>query len=147
MLGLFLFLVLFAYFMIIWNIFLESYDSHVSRTDSELSAIVAADQLVSHTGSPENWTEAPENASSVGLAFRPGELDPHKLTAMSSMSYAYLKQTLGMDKDFLVKVESKTGELYALAGQQPGNTTRAVEVTRIAMLNGTAVFLRVQVYE
>ena len=147
MLGTFLFLLIFAYFMILWQNFLESYDSHVSRADSSLSAIVIADQLASHTGSPEGWTESPENASSIGLASSQGKLDSHKLAAFSTMPYAFLKRALGTDKNFIVKVESGTGELYALAGQQPANTTRAVEVTRAAMLNNTVVFVRVQVYE
>jgi hypothetical protein len=142
-----LFVLLLAYFMVIWDIFLESFDSHSSRVDFELSAITISDQLVSHTGSPENWTGSPENASSIGLASRAGELDPHKLSALSAMPYAYLKQSLGMDRNFFIKVDDLSGVQYAISGQQPGNTTRSVEVTRAAILNNTAVFVRVQVYE
>ena len=142
-----LFVIVLAYFMVIWDIFLESFDSHSSRVDFELSAIIVSDQLVGHAGSPENWTESPNNASSIGVASRAGEIDSHKLDALSGMPYAYLKRSLGMDRNFFIKVDDSSGVLYATAGQQPGNTTRSVEVTRSAILNNTVVFVRVQVYE
>ena len=159
MVALFIFLVLLAYFIMLWNIFSESYSSHSERVDRELSAIVLSDQLVGHTGSPENWTESPENANSIGLASSPGVLDSHKLCALFGMQYGidnctsnglqygYAKSIFGLDKDFFLKVESPGGVLFATMGEQPENASRAAEVTRIAMLDGSAVFLRVQVYD
>jgi hypothetical protein len=159
MAALFIFLVLMAYFFVIWDIFSENYSSRSARADREMSAILLSDQLAGHTGTPENWTESPQDASSIGLASRPGELDSHKLCALfgpncyygscslPGLQYAYAKQIFGLDKDFYIKVESPGGVLYAAMGDQPQNATRAAEVTRIAMLDGNAVFLRVQSYD
>jgi hypothetical protein len=159
MVALFIFLVLLAYFLVVWDVFSDSYNSHTERVARELSAITLSDQLVGHFGSPENWTESPETAASIGLAMRPGELDSHKLCALfgtqyvhagcnlTGLQYGYAKTIFGLDKDFFVKVESPGGVLFATMGEQPENASRATEVTRIAMLDGSAVFLRVQVYD
>ena len=159
MVALFIFLVLLAYFIMLWNVFSENYSSHSERVERELSAIVLSDQLAGSTGSPENWTELPESAKSIGLAIRPGVLDSHKLCALFGMQYSianctspglqygYAKSIFGVDKDFFVKVESPGGVRLATMGEQPENASRAAEVTRVAMLDGSAVFLRVQVYD
>jgi hypothetical protein len=159
MVALFIFLVLLVYFLVVWDIFSDNYSSHNERVARELSSITLSDQLSGHTGSPENWTLSPENAASIGLAIRPGELDSHKLCALfgtqyvhdgcnqTGLAYGYAKAIFGMDKDFFIKVESPGGVLFATMGEQSGNASRAAEVTRIAMLEGSAVFLRVQVYD
>jgi hypothetical protein len=159
MVALFIFLVLLAYFLVIWDLFSENYTSRSDRVNGELSAIMLSDQLAGYTGSPENWTESPENAASIGLAIRPGELDSHKLCALfgpqytyascnqSGLQYGFAKSIFGIDKDFFVRVESPDGMLYAAMGEQPENASRAAEVTRIATLDGNVVFLKVQVYD
>ena len=159
MIALFIFLALLAYFLVVWDIFSENYTSRSGRVSRELSAIMLSDQLVDYTGSPENWTGSPENATSIGLAIRPGVLDSHKLCALfgqnytyancnqTGLQYGYAKSIFGIDKDFFVKVESPGGMLYAILGEQPENASRAAEVTRIAMLDGNVVFVRVQVYD
>ena len=159
MVALFIFLLLLTYFLVIWDIFSDSYASHTDRVAREISAITLSDQLAGSAGSPDNWTESPVNASTIGLAIRPGELDSHKLCALfgqnythlgcnqSGLQYGYAKSIFGVDKDFFIKVESPGGVLFATMGEQPANASRAAEVTRVAMLEGSAVFVRVQVYD
>ena len=50
--ALFIFLVLMAYFFVIWDIFSENYSSRSARADREMSAILLSDQLAGHTGTP-----------------------------------------------------------------------------------------------
>jgi hypothetical protein len=127
---------------------MEGFRNYTGRTDSQIAAISLSDQLVSHPGKPYNWTLSPLEAESIGLAGRQRELDPLKVSALAQMPYAYQKLILGMDRDFFGRVEGGTGVLYALFGTEPGNqSTRWVETTRIAGMNGTIVFLRVRVYE
>jgi hypothetical protein len=159
MAALFIFMLMLAYFFVMWDIFFDNYSAHSERVERELSAITLADQLAGSAGSPENWTDAPQAAASIGLAIRPGELDSHKLCALfgtqynhanctlPGLEYAYAKQVFGVDKDFFVKVESPGGVLYATLGEQQETASRAIEVTRIATLEGSAVFVRVQVYD
>ena len=151
MAGVFVFLVMLAYFLILWDIFAVRFVEHAQTIDDELAAISVADRLVLSGGYPTNWTLEPLSAQSIGLASRPHELDPYRVSALSSMangSYASVKSALGIDRNFQVKIEAADdGARLATIGQEPANATRVVEVTRLAMLNGEIVNVRVQVYE
>ncbi len=146
MAGLFIFLVLLAYFLVQWSIYSSRYLEQTQIRDTETSAIRLANQLVSSSGQPYNWTAAPLFAQSIGIARKQNELDSYKISALSAIPYANAKQLLGMDRNFWIRIESADGIRYATIGQQPGNTTMAVDVTRIAVLGGNAVNVRVQVY-
>jgi hypothetical protein len=148
MAGLFIFIVLLSYFMLLWNMFTTQYADHADSGSSETEAIAVAEQLVSSTGTPFNWTLNPLTAQSIGFASRPNQLDPARVAAFGAVPYANAKQLLGIDRDFQVKIETPAGARYATFGQQAGNgTNRSVEVTRIATYNGQAVNVRVQVYD
>ena len=147
MAGLFIFMVLLVYFVILWDIYSTRYMEQGERGNIETHAISIAENLVSSTGSPFNWTVSPLAAQSIGLAFRPNQLDPYRIAALEGLPYANAKRLLGTDYDFLIKIESQEGARYSTIGQEPGNTTRTVEVTRIATYNGAPAFVRVQLYE
>jgi hypothetical protein len=98
-------------------------------------------------GYPGNWTLAPLTAQSVGFASKPNEIEWGKVAAFSEMPYANQKIALGTDKEFLIKIEQTDGARLATIGQETANSTRVVEVTRLAMMNGNIVNVRVQVYE
>ena len=145
--GLFIFLLVLAYFLIFWDSLSEHYISYTEARSNELDAITLADRLVMSGGQPLNWTQSPLSAKSIGLAKMPGELDSYRVDALSSLPYANAKYLLGLDGDFLIKIDAQDGAVLALIGQQPGNTTRAIEVTRVALYNGNMVNVRVQLYE
>ena len=147
MVGTFIFFVLLAVFLALWDNSSQNYADYAATVDMELSAISLADRLVSFGGSPQNWTMAPLTADAIGLAPKPNELDPYRIAALASLPYANAKRLLAIDKDFAVKIETLDRGRLITIGQEKFNSTRAVEVTRLAMLNGTAVDVRVQVYE
>jgi len=145
--GLFIFMVLLAYFVIIWDIYSTRYIEHGEGGNLETHAISIAETLVSSPGHPFNWTLAPLEAQSAGLASRPNRLDTYRIAALESMPYAYAKRLLGTDSDFLIKIESPEGARYSTIGHEAVNSTRIVEVTRIATYNGAPAFVKVQLYE
>lgn len=145
--GLFIFMVLLVYFVILWDMFSMRYIERANSLDMESHAISIAESLVSSPGQPFNWTESPLAAQSLGIASRPNCLDPYRISALQSLPYANAKRLLGTDYDFLVKIESDEGARYATLGQEPGNTTRIVEVSRVASYQGSTAIVRVQLYE
>ena len=147
MAGLFIFLVLLAYFIVLWDIFSTSYIEHAESNRLESRAIGIAGQLVSSSGQPFNWTSAPLSAQSIGLASKPYQLDPYRISALSSLPYANAKLLLGTDRDFFIKIETPEGARIATLGVEPGNTTRSVEVSRLGSYNGQPMFVRVRLYE
>ncbi|MFA6907343.1 MAG: hypothetical protein WC263_00790 [Candidatus Micrarchaeia archaeon] len=148
--GLFIFLFMLAFFLMVWDSYTERYIAMESSIDMETTAIGIADLLVSTGGSPGNWTAEPLAAQSIGLAWRQNELDWYRLSALSSLPYASAKMLLGADREFAIKIETLDGG--RLATYPPGwagaaASGKAVEVTRVAMMNGSAVNVKVQVYE
>lgn len=146
MAGLFIFLIILAYFLVQWSIYSNRYLEQTQMRDTETSAIRLANQLVTSGGQPYNWTFAPLAAQSIGIAKKPNELDSYKVSALAALPYANAKQLLGMDQDFWVRIESPEGAIQETIGIQPENSARAVEVTRVAVMDGDIVDVRVQVY-
>jgi hypothetical protein len=144
--GLFIFLILIAYLLVTWDNMAEQYAGYVKNRGMELKAISLANQLVSSPGQPFNWTAAPQGAKSIGLAKKPNELDPYRVSALGSLPYADAKRLLGIESDFAVRIEAQGGAVLAAIGQME-NSTRAVEVTRLALYEGEAASLKVRLYE
>jgi hypothetical protein len=147
MAGLFIFLVLLAYFLIQWSIYSSRYLEQTQMRNTETAAIRLAEQLVSSPGQPYNWTAAPLSAQSIGIARKQNELDPYKISTLAALPYANAKQLLGMGRNFWIRIDGNNGTGYPAIGQQPESSTMAVEVTRIAVVDGKTVKVRVQVYE
>jgi len=145
--GLFIFLAMLAYFLILWDGYSERYISAASSIDMETTAIGIADQLVSAGGTPSNWTADPLSAHSIGLAWRQNEIDPYRLSTLSSLPYGNAKMLLGAGREIAIKIETLDGGRLATIGTEVYNSSKAVEVTRTAMMNGSAVNVKVQVYE
>jgi len=148
MAAMFIFMILFGYFMILWNMFSMRYVERSGMLDCELGSIAIADQLVSSRGYGNNWTAAPAGAESFGFASRPNELDWARISAFASVPYENQKRILGTSDDFLIKIEDSDGASYAQMGKAEGNQTYncLIEVTRMAMLYGKIVNVRVRVY-
>lgn len=145
--GLFIFLFMLAYFLVLWDNYSQRYVAKASTIDMETAAIGIADQLVSTGGSPGNWTSAPLAAQSIGLAWRQNEIDPYRLSALSSLPYANAKKILGVGREFAIKIETLDGGRLATIGNEAYNSSKAVEVARAAVMNGSAVNVKVQIYE
>lgn len=146
MAAVFIFMVVFALFMILWNMFSMRYAERAKMIDCELTAISIADRLVNSGGYGANWTNAPLDAKSIGFANRPNELDWTRISSFASLNYSEQKRLLGTDRDFMIIVDRSDGASYIQIGQESENAEQLVEVKRLAMLNGKIVNLRVRVY-
>ena len=146
MAAILIFLVVFGYFMILWSMFSSRYYERADILDCELSAIAIADRLVSSGGYGPGWAAAPLGAESVGFAKKRNELDWGRIVSFASLQYGDQKRLLGTAQDFLIKIEDSDGASYIQMGQMSNSSVRSVEVTRLAMLNGRIVNLRVRVH-
>ena len=144
--GLFIFMLILVYFIIQWDLFSTRAAEKAEKSGLDSGAIELSEMLVHGGGSPQNWTDAPESAQAIGLASSQNVLDWNRVAAFESLPYANAKQVLGIDHDFLVVIETPDGARYATIGQD-GNSTRAAEVTRIAVVNNTVVHVKVRLYE
>ena len=144
--GLFIFMLLVAYFLIQWDLFSTRFAEKAEKSGLDSGAIEISEMLVHGGGSPQNWTDAPELAQSIGFASSQNVIDWNRVAAFESLPYANAKQVLGIDREFLVVIETPDGARYATIGQD-GNSTRAAEVVRIAVVNNTVVHVKVRLYE
>lgn len=144
--GLFIFMVLLAYFIILWDMFATRYVEFGQDLSLESDAISLANRLAVSQGSPYNWSAEPSAASSVGLASRPNVIDPGKVAALQSLSYAEAKDALSVDFDFLLKLESLNGTRLETIGNESGMGGKAVEVSRAVVYRGNAARLLVRAY-
>ncbi len=143
--GLAIMLLLLSYYFVLWDTFTEQYDAAFRKDSADVALISISDQLVSSPGCPENWTLDPDNAPCIGLASTPNVLDREKVDAFSNLSYAYAKRAFGLDQDFLVRIESLDGARYSEVGAE-SNSTLVSEVSRLAVLDGQTVRVKVRVY-
>lgn len=144
--GLFIFVLLLTYFIIQWDLFTTRFAERAEKGNLDLAAITISEMLVHTPGEPSNWTQSPLLVKSMGLAPRQNLLDWERVAAFSSLPYANAREALGTDHDFLVVIETPDGARFATIGQD-GNSTRAVEVTRIGVLNDTVVQVKVRAYD
>ncbi len=147
MAGVFIFTLVLVYYVILWGTFADRYYQSFGKDNADIAALSLSDALVGSPGVPENWTRAPLLVQHVGLASMPGVLDPYKVSALSAVPYANAKRMLGLDRDFYIRIETLDGMRYATYGSPAGNATAVSELSRLAMLNGTVVKVRVQLYE
>jgi len=119
----------------------------------------AADALVRTPGDPSNWQLQPvdENATrSLGLAMRPGELDPAKVSTFFAIangsaqydSTIYLLALTSGSYRYNASIELFNGTvLYSLPRYPPSAPVRTVAVERFAMLNGTVVRFKMVIWD
>ncbi|MCX8175138.1 MAG: hypothetical protein N3E51_02945 [Candidatus Micrarchaeota archaeon] len=145
--GLTVFLLLVGYFLVFWDLFSVGYVESLEKGNTDIAAISISDALVSAPGEPYNWTDDPLNAKMIGFASKPGVLDWNRVAAFSALPYANARELLGAERDFWLKIETLDGARLASMGKEPQNATRAAEVARMAIMDGRAVAVRLQLYE
>ncbi len=145
--GLAVSLLMLAYFIALWGSFADRYYELFRKDSRDVELLSISDALVSSPGIPENWTSAPQQAQLIGLARSPRILDQDRIDALSGMAYADSKHLLGLDRDFLIVVEGLDGTRYATIGLDAANSSSVSEVSRLAMLNGAEVRVKVRIYE
>lgn len=147
MAGAFLFLVMFAFFFAIWGIYANMYFSAQARMELDSTVLAVSQSLLSSGGEPWNWTADPPSAKRIGIASRQNVLDRTGIDALESLPYAQQKIKLGIDRDFVIRIDSMEGARLATIGSEPNSTTRSVEISRFATLDGKPVTLRLMAYD
>ncbi|MFA5105978.1 MAG: hypothetical protein WC506_03390 [Candidatus Micrarchaeia archaeon] len=147
MAGAFLFLVMFAFFFVIWGIYANMYFSAQARMELDSTVLSVSQSLLSSGGEPVNWTADPMAAKRIGLASRQNVLDWARIDSLSSLSYAEQKIKLGIDRDFVIRIDSAEGARLATIGNEPNSTSRSAEISRFAVLDNKPVRVRLMAYE
>ncbi|MCX8195286.1 MAG: hypothetical protein N3G22_04245 [Candidatus Micrarchaeota archaeon] len=148
--GVFVFILAISYFVILWDSYQTKYLEEMRARKNRLAAISVAEQLASSPGQPFNWTGSPSSAQAIGLAIRQRELDPVRVKALQMLAaanYSEAKRLLGVDEDFLIKIETMQGARLITIGQEASNETFAYEVSRLVYYNGSGSHLKVRIYE
>jgi len=140
-------ILLLTYYIILWDSYVERHAAAFGKGARDGGLLAASDSLVLSGGYPENWPEDPSKVLMLGLARTPNILDPEKVSALEWVPYATAKRALGTDQEVYISVEDADGIRYAQFGTQANSTETASETSRTAMLNGTVVHVRVQIYE
>jgi hypothetical protein len=118
-----------------------------TRNDMEMIARNAISVLIETEGQPSNWTAQPfsqTDMQSLGLADSFLELDPEKISALSSANYSVAKTLLGIigpDYEFCLDIGVWNGTSYAtgyVIGLLPNVTaSEVVREERFSLINNT----------
>jgi hypothetical protein len=139
-------LILIVYFVLIWQRAATGYVLSDRRISNEMSLLSAADLLISSPGYPENWTLNYSSAESFGIAKTPGVLDRAKVNALAGVPYGYLAYRFSMERDFSIVVEDYAGVRYLDTGAPNNNTNITVQATRVAVMDGVPMFVKVRIH-
>lgn len=135
-----------AYFVILWSIFSDRYYDFFRKDSAETALLAVSDALVSSPGYPDNWTLAPNESQMIGLAKTQNVLDPEKVAAFFNMTYNDTKRILGLQQDFFIEIVTPYGFEYGESGMNSTANRTLSEMSRIAMLNGETVWVKVRIY-
>ncbi|MBI5884494.1 hypothetical protein HZB89_00165 [archaeon] len=109
-------------------------DSRLEKMKME--AINASDYLILSQGYPANW-EKDLNASVIGLALKPHELDSNKVSRFIAMDYAKAKDALGVSEfDYHFRIANSDYTDIVSSGVAPVGRTPVASIERIVVYNG-----------
>ncbi len=139
-------------FVLVWNSMSAAYNEEQADLQMQTSLLGISDMAVLSPGYPANWeTGVLGNASSFGLATSPNVLSGAKAGALQSLNSSYLdmKERMGAGRfDVFLSIGNSTGTFYTF-GYAPDlndTTVKAISSQRVALLNGSAVSVKVQLW-
>ena len=120
--------------------------------DRENAALWASSALVLSSGEPSNWENlALEDINSIGLAGSKSVLLPSKLQRLVDLNsghYSEAKALLGLAKyGVRIEVSDLNKQLLNAFGLEPGSESQVSAFTRLAVLNGKPVLVKVEAFE
>ncbi len=123
-----------------------------NTSDRASAALLASSALVLSPGEPSNWESlAIEDINSIGLAESRNVLLPSKLQRLvdlNSGQYSEAKALLGLAKyGVRIEVSDLNKQLLKAFGLEPGSENQVSAFTRLAVLNGKPVLVKVKVFE
>jgi|SRR3989338_2856294 len=142
--GIFLFLIVFAAMMAMWNTSAARLSDDVAYREMQQHAFQIADFLVKHPGIPGQWKA--DNVTIAGLG-RDRELDAAKVALFLNLSE---QQVLGMYRiqsyNYSWQLESAAGAVLTARGF-PSQGNQSVSVTRVVMYNETPAIMRLTLWQ
>lgn len=135
-----------AYFIYSWDSSVDRLSADAVPSRMEMQAVSVSDLLVSSAGQPFSWTQNASAARSIGLAARPGEVQTHRVQALAAQTYADAQESLGLEYDYLIKIEGADGSRLATIGRENITGVRTVEVSRVVRWDGRVAYLRLRLY-
>jgi hypothetical protein len=138
---------IFFIFVISWNNLGHNWNSSQIQNKLYFAALFASDALIAQdSGNWENQ-ETLENATSFGIVSERNKLDNKKLSKLTSADYAVVKEKLGIEGyELFINITNGSGTFYTF-GVTPTNYDQTVVVERLAILNGTVVKVKVNVWQ
>lgn len=147
--------VLFLFILLLFAIAWKSLDFRWHHANyyrqMQTDALFAAESLITTSGEPVGWEYGDmDSIRAIGLASSRGVLDPNKLSRLSAenSSYYLVKERLGVQRHelgILITDLEREDTLYEY-GRFPTGLNDSVLLDRLAMLNGTPVIVRVEVW-
>ena len=146
-------------FVFVWNSMSDNYQE--GQQDMEMQTVLQgiSDSLVLSPGYPTNWEAAATGGassivlatSSFGLADSPNGISGAKAAELQALNSSYLdvKERMGAGRfDVFVSIgdTNRTFYTFGYAPDLNDTTVRAISEQRPALLNGSAVTLKVQVW-
>ena len=141
-----------AFFIFLILIFISAYlafepitkdSSYTKEIKVQENAKRISELLIKTKGLPENWENGPENLERLGLASEPWVLDSDKITALSSLNYSQIKDSLDIDYQFILKVQSNSTSISI--GDLPNDVTVAI-INRYAILGNETATVTVGIW-
>ena len=139
-------------FVSIWNSMLISYLEEQKSREMQVSLIGISDMLVLTPGYPTNWeADVLGNASAFGLAGSPNVISPGKALALQNLNGSYLsvKEKMGAGRfDIFLSLNNSSSTFYTFGrrGDANDSTVQILRTSRLALLNGSAVTVNMQVW-
>jgi len=123
-----------------------------ASNERDSSALLASRSLVLSTGEPANWENLNvEEIESIGIVSEYNVIDPEKLSRLedlNSVGYSESKAALGLAKyDAEILILDLNGNTLNSFGLSPDLESEVSSYTRIALLDGEKVFVKVKVFE
>ncbi|MFH2105904.1 MAG: hypothetical protein ABII22_01475 [Candidatus Micrarchaeota archaeon] len=140
-------LAIFFIFVISWNNLGYNWNSSQIQNKIYFAALFASDALIAQDSG--NWEneETLENATSFGIVGERNELDNKKLSRLASANYTVVKEKLGIEGyGLFINITNGSGTFYVF-GVKPTNYDQTVVVERLAILNGSVVKVKVNVWQ
>lgn len=141
-------------FVLAWNAASASFVQAQQRQQAQAALVGIADMAVLSPGDPADWeTRLPAGANAYGFASSPGVLSARKLSALQSLNPSYDSMREGMGAGrfelYLAAHYPDGAALYSFGRAAAENDTLsgAVSIERLALLDGSPVILKVQLWK
>ncbi len=141
-------------FILAWGYMSSSYFSEQADRQMQVALVGISDAAVLTPGDPADWDiAAKENASSFGVASSRNVLSAQKLSTLQSLNTSYydrVRERMGAGRfELYLEVRDTDGNSLYRFGKQADlsdNSTAALSVDRLALLNGSLATLRAQLW-